>query len=107
MPQSWSLVMIVVMISTGLCMFTYKATQFDASGFSLLIFASLASGLRWTFAQVLMQKSKLGLNNPLDIVYYVQPWMLISALPLAIFFEGNFFVRSRFSYIVYYTLLKM
>lgn len=89
MFQSWSLVMIVVMISTGLTMFTYKATQFDTFGFALLIMASLASGLRWTFAQVLMQKSKLGLGNPLDMVYYVQPWMLLAVFPLLIGFEGK------------------
>ncbi|XP_077302562.1 solute carrier family 35 member C2 [Arctopsyche grandis] len=95
--KSWSLVMIVVMISTGLTMFTYKATQFDTFGFALLIMASLASGLRWTFAQVLMQKSKLGLNNPLDIVYYVQPWMLLSVLPLLIGFEGLQLIENMLS----------
>lgn len=82
--------MIVVMISTGLVMFTYKATQFNTHGFILLILASLSSGLRWTFAQLLMQKSKLGLNNPLDIVYYVQPWMMLSVLPIFVGFEGNY-----------------
>lgn len=90
--------MIVVMISSGLTMFTYKATQFDIFGFSLLIVASFSSGLRWTFAQVLMQKSKLGLNNPLDMVYYVQPWMLVAVLPLAVGFEG----RLNFNFLLYY-----
>jgi solute carrier family 35 protein C2 len=35
-----------------------------------------------------MQKSKLGLENPLDMVYHVQPWMIVSILPLAVGFEG-------------------
>jgi solute carrier family 35 protein C2 len=35
-----------------------------------------------------MQKSKLGLENPVDMVYHVQPWMIVPVLPLAIGFEG-------------------
>jgi solute carrier family 35 protein C2 len=35
-----------------------------------------------------MQKSKLGLENPVDMVYHVQPWMMVAILPLAVYFEG-------------------
>lgn len=38
-----------------------------------------------------MQKSKLGLENPIDMVYHVQPWMIVPILPLAIGFEGRNF----------------
>ncbi|XP_026331943.1 solute carrier family 35 member C2 [Hyposmocoma kahamanoa] len=86
--KSWSLVGIVLMISSGLVMFTYKATHFDAQGFAFLLIASFASGLRWTFAQLLMQKTKLGLHNPVDMVFHVQPWMFVSLLPFMIYFEG-------------------
>ncbi|XP_039764166.1 solute carrier family 35 member C2 [Pararge aegeria] len=86
--KSWSLVGIVLMISAGLIMFTYKATQFNLLGFNLLLLASFAAGLRWTFAQLLMQKSKLGLHNPVDMVFHVQPWMFLSLLPFMIMFEG-------------------
>lgn len=79
---------IVVSISLGLCLFTYKFTEFNALGFSCLLFASLVSGLRWTFAQLIMQKSKLGLHNPIDMVYHMQPWMILSILPFTISFEG-------------------
>jgi solute carrier family 35, member C2 len=57
--------MIVVMISSGLLLFTYKSTEFDTLGFILLLIASVSSGARWTLAQLLMQKSKLGLHNPI------------------------------------------
>ncbi|KAG5677280.1 hypothetical protein PVAND_007050 [Polypedilum vanderplanki] len=87
--KSWSLLMIVVMISTGLFLFTYKSTEFDLLGFILLIIASFSSGARWTLAQMLMQKSKLGLHNPIDMIYYMQPYMLISLLPFAIVFEST------------------
>lgn len=63
--QSWSLLLIVVMISSGLFLFTYKSTEFDLLGFILLLIASFSSGARWTLAQILMQKSKLGLHNPI------------------------------------------
>ncbi|VVC86342.1 unnamed protein product [Leptidea sinapis] len=86
--KSWSLVVIVLMIAAGLIMFTYKATQFNLLGFDFLILASFAAGLRWTFAQLLMQKSKLGLHNPIDMVFHVQPWMFLSLLPFMIMFEG-------------------
>ncbi len=87
--KSWSLLMIVVMISSGLFMFTYKSTNFNALGFTFLIFASLCSGIRWSFAQLVMQKSKLGLHNPIDMIYYMQPWMLLSIVPFTIGCEGK------------------
>lgn len=34
-----------------------------------------------------MQKSKLGLHNPIDMIYYMQPWMILSLLPFGIIFE--------------------
>lgn len=92
--KSWSLVMIVVMISAGLIMFTYKATQFDTLGFMFLLLASFSAGLRWTFAQKLMQKSKLGLHNPIDMVFHVQPWMFLSLLPFTLGFEGLECIRT-------------
>ncbi|XP_053684396.1 solute carrier family 35 member C2 [Sabethes cyaneus] len=87
--KSWSLGAIVVMISGGLFLFTYKSTHFDALGFSFLLFASLSSGIRWTFAQLIMQKSKLGLHNPIDMIFHMQPWMILAILPFTIGFEGQ------------------
>uniref|UniRef100_A0A1Q3FIA8 Putative solute carrier family 35 member c2 n=1 Tax=Culex tarsalis TaxID=7177 RepID=A0A1Q3FIA8_CULTA len=87
--KSWSLAAIVIMISGGLFLFTYKSTHFDALGFSFLLFASLSSGIRWSFAQLIMQKSKLGLHNPIDMIYHMQPWMILAVLPFTIGFEGK------------------
>ncbi|KAH8349996.1 hypothetical protein KR084_011021 [Drosophila pseudotakahashii] len=86
--KSWYLVSIVGLIGTGLVMFTYKSTQFNALGFFFILFASLSSGLRWSFAQFIMQKSKLGLHNPIDMIYYMQPWMIASLVPLVLGIEG-------------------
>ncbi|XP_016966562.3 solute carrier family 35 member C2 [Drosophila biarmipes] len=90
--KSWYLVSIVGLIGTGLVMFTYKSTQFNALGFFFILFASLSSGLRWSFAQFIMQKSKLGLHNPIDMIYYMQPWMIASLVPLVFGIEGARFV---------------
>ncbi|KAK0088573.1 hypothetical protein PV325_011493 [Microctonus aethiopoides] len=87
--KSWSLVGVVVMMSGGLIMFTYKSSQFHVFGFTLCLLASLSSGLRWTMAQLIIQKSKLGLNNPIDVIYYMQPWMLLAVIPIAVWFEGE------------------
>ncbi|EZA57504.1 hypothetical protein DMN91_009880 [Ooceraea biroi] len=86
--KSWSLVSIVVMIAGGLAMFTYKSTQFGVLGFILCLLASFASGIRWTMTQLIMQRSKLGLHDPIDMMYYMQPWMLLPAVLVALWFEG-------------------
>ena len=77
------------MISGGLVMFTYESTQFNFIGFVLCLIASLTSGVRWTMAQMIMQKSKLGLKNPIDMIYYMQPWMLLSIIPVTIVIESS------------------
>lgn len=78
------------MISIGLMLFTYKSTQFNFLGFLLTLLASVCSGIRWTFVQLLMQKHKMGVQNPIDMMYHMQPWMILSVLPFAIAIEGSF-----------------
>lgn len=83
------------MISGGLFLVTYKSTSFEMLGFLFLLFASLSSGIRWTFSQMIMQKEKIGLHNPVDMVFHIQPWTILAALPLAIIFECmeiNYFI---------------
>ena len=36
-----------------------------------------------------MQKAQLGLSNPIDLVYHVQPLMILCLLPFAVVFEGT------------------
>jgi solute carrier family 35 protein C2 len=75
--KSKSLILIVVLISTGLFLFTYKSTEFNLLGFILLLIASFASGARWTLAQLLMQKSKLGLHNPIGIKIEIKSLIIV------------------------------
>ncbi|XP_062130624.1 solute carrier family 35 member C2 [Drosophila sulfurigaster albostrigata] len=86
--KSWTLFLIVGLIGLGLFMFTYKSTQFNALGFIFILVASLSSGVRWSFAQFIMQKSKLGLHNPIDMIFHMQPWMIAALLPLVFLIEG-------------------
>ncbi|KAK6174397.1 hypothetical protein SNE40_017683 [Patella caerulea] len=83
-----SLVFVVLFISGGLFMFTYHSTQFNLEGFIMVMIASFLSGIRWTLAQFILQKKELGLSNPLDMMYHVQPWMMLGLLPLSTTFEG-------------------
>ncbi|XP_078044022.1 solute carrier family 35 member C2-like [Augochlora pura] len=87
--KSWSLVCIVVMISSGLFMFTYKSTQFGIFGFLICLLASFSSGIRWTMTQLVMQKSKMGIKSPIDMMYYMQLWMLLPIVPVMLLFEGS------------------
>ena len=50
--------------------------------------ASLLSGLRWTLAQIVTQKNEIGLSNPIDMMYHIQPGMILALLPLAVYVEG-------------------
>ena len=50
--------------------------------------ASFTSGIRWTLAQTVTQKHEIGLSNPIDMIYHIQPGMILSLLPLAIYVEG-------------------
>lgn len=82
------MIFIVMCISTGLLLFTWHSTEFHLFGFILVMFASLSTGLRWTLAQAVTQKKELGLSNPIDMIYHIQPSMIICLLPLAIGVEG-------------------
>ena len=42
--KHWSLIVIVLMISAGLAMFTYKSTEFVLAGFIMVLTASFLSG---------------------------------------------------------------
>ncbi|XP_038068172.1 solute carrier family 35 member C2-like isoform X2 [Patiria miniata] len=81
-------IIIVLFIAGGLFMFTYESTQFNGEGFTLVIIAAVLSGLRWSLAQILTQEEELGLSNPVDLIYHLQPVMILGLMPFALFVEG-------------------
>ncbi|XP_078367610.1 solute carrier family 35 member C2-like [Oculina patagonica] len=86
---NFSLVAVILLIASGLFLFTFESTEFSAEGFVLALTASGLSGLRWTLAQILTQKEDLGLHNPLDTLYHLQPFMTLTLIPLAFYIEGQ------------------
>ncbi|XP_026189124.1 solute carrier family 35 member C2 [Mastacembelus armatus] len=81
------LIVVVLLISLGLFMFTFESTQFNLQGFILVLLASFLGGIRWTLTQVLMQKAELGLQNPIDTMYHLQPAMILGLFPLFLYNE--------------------
>lgn len=82
------LILVVILIASGLFMFTLKSTQFNMEGFIMVLLASFIGGIRWTLTQVLMQKAELGLQNPIDTMYHLQPLMFLGLFPLFVVNEG-------------------
>uniref|UniRef100_A0A3Q3X6C0 Solute carrier family 35 member C2 n=1 Tax=Mola mola TaxID=94237 RepID=A0A3Q3X6C0_MOLML len=82
------LILVVLLISGGLFMFTFESTQFNLEGFSMVLMASFLGGIRWTLTQVLMQKADLGLQNPVDALYHLEPLMFLGLFPLYQYNEG-------------------
>uniref|UniRef100_A0A672M526 Collagen alpha-1(XX) chain-like n=1 Tax=Sinocyclocheilus grahami TaxID=75366 RepID=A0A672M526_SINGR len=83
------LILVVLLITSGLFMFTLKSTQFNLEGFIMVLLASFIGGIRWTLTQVLMQKAELGLQNPIDTMYHLQPLMFLGLFPLFLLNEGQ------------------
>lgn len=85
----------VVIISLGLCISSYNSHElnpFKMSYWCVIIFivsASVIIAIRWTLAQSILQNSKLCLDNPIDFMYFLQPWMILPIFLFALSFEGN------------------
>ena len=62
----------------------FKTTDFNLFGFILCLSAAATGGLRWTLSQVLCQKKELGLENPIDSLFHLQPVMVLAMAPLLI-----------------------
>ena len=58
--QRFFQVFVVIFIAVGLFMFTFQSTQFNLEGFIMVMSASVLSGLRWTLAQIVLQKNEIG-----------------------------------------------
>ncbi|KAI5949280.1 hypothetical protein KGF54_005515 [Candida jiufengensis] len=56
-------------------------------GIILVIFASLLSGLRWSFTQILLKKNPYT-SNPISTIFYISPIMSIVLFVLGLIIEG-------------------
>ncbi|MFH4976683.1 hypothetical protein AB6A40_003392 [Gnathostoma spinigerum] len=80
-----------VLIAVGLFLFTWRSSQMDLYGLMLVGLASACTGVRWSMAQLVMQREQHPLRHPIDMMAHVQPWMLVPIIPLVILFEGSHF----------------
>ncbi|KAG0207735.1 Triose-phosphate Transporter [Mortierella sp. GBA30] len=93
-----SLILIIAIIVIGVILTVAGETQFDMTGFILVLFAAVMSGLRWSLTQMLLQKDQLGMDNPVATLYYISPIMFALMSILSLVIEDPFveFASSEF-----------
>ena len=82
------LLLVLLLITGGLFVFIYKSTQFNMEGFALVLGVLFIGGIHWTLTQILLQKVQLGLQNPTDSIFHLQPLMFLRLFLLFAIFEG-------------------
>ncbi|KAF8944944.1 Triose-phosphate Transporter [Haplosporangium gracile] len=85
-----SLILIIGVIVVGVVLTVAGETQFDMTGFVLVLLAAVMSGLRWSLTQMLLQKDQLGMDNPVATLYYISPIMFILMSILSLVIEDPF-----------------
>ncbi|GJJ73563.1 solute carrier family 35, member C2 [Entomortierella parvispora] len=93
-----SLILIIGVIVVGVILTVAGETQFDMTGFMLVLLAAVMSGLRWSLTQMLLQKDQLGMDNPVATLYYISPIMFVIMSILSLVIEDPFvaFASSDF-----------
>ncbi|KAI7904336.1 triose-phosphate transporter family-domain-containing protein [Cokeromyces recurvatus] len=84
------LVTIIVIMVTGVILTVEGETKFDGLGFSLVLIASIISGLRWSMTQLLLKHENIGISNPIATLYYLSPVMFMTMMTLSLIFEHPF-----------------
>ncbi|OMJ08416.1 putative sugar phosphate/phosphate translocator [Smittium culicis] len=84
----FSLILVVLIISFGVLLMVSGEVDFVLVGFIQVIAASAMSGVRWSMTQVLIEKAKLGMNNPILTLSYLTPIMGIFLAILSLIFES-------------------
>ncbi|KAF8550674.1 TPT-domain-containing protein [Imleria badia] len=82
------LVVVILIIFTGVLLMVASETAFVLSGFLLVIFASVCSGLRWSLTQLVMQDKSMGLDNPPSTIFWLSPATAVSVAVISIVWEG-------------------
>ncbi|TIA87926.1 hypothetical protein E3P99_02879 [Wallemia hederae] len=85
---SLSMAAIIVIIAVGVVLMVSAETSFILSGAIQVMSATAAGGLRWSLTQILLQKQKFGLKNPLIILYFLAPVMFGCLILLSLVFES-------------------
>lgn len=92
---NWRLIVIVIVMSASVMMMTKSpdsapddsADDRQPIGILLILAASVVSGLRWSFTQLLLKKNEYA-KHPIQTIFYISPSMTLVLLIFALFFEG-------------------
>lgn len=93
---SYSLFVVILLISSGIALASYGSTQFVLYGFVLVLAASIIGTLRWVLTQSLLKEMDESANRILAVVYYISPASALGLLPIALFSEGRQMLTSKF-----------
>jgi solute carrier family 35 protein C2 len=64
-----------------------QADESTSTGIILVLFASMASGLRWSFTQLLLKRNSYT-TNPISTIFYISPSMCMILFVFGLIFEG-------------------
>lgn len=86
---NWRLVVIVLVMVVSVSMMVSKSGTEESSsmGVFLVFFASMMSGLRWSFTQLLL-KNNHHTPNTMATIFYLSPAMCLILFVLGVFVEG-------------------
>ncbi|KAI9258363.1 triose-phosphate transporter family-domain-containing protein [Helicostylum pulchrum] len=84
------LVAIIGVMVMGVVLTVEGETKYDTVGFTLVLIASIVSGLRWSMTQLLLKHENMGISNPIATLYYLSPIMFVTMFSLSLVFERPF-----------------
>ncbi|KHC46074.1 solute carrier family 35, member C2 [Candida albicans P60002] len=93
---NWRLIFIVAIMTISVIMMTDKPESGSSSssssssssvGIFMVLMASMLSGLRWSFTQILLKKNPYTPNS-ISTIFYISPGMCIIMFSLGLIFEG-------------------
>lgn len=73
----WSLVGVIAVITLGVVLMVAAETELVVIGAVEVLTASMMGGLRWALTQMLLEKEKLGMTNPVAVVFWLCPIMAV------------------------------
>ena len=92
---NWRLIFIVAIMTISVIMMTDKpelgssssSSSSSSVGIFMVLMASMLSGLRWSFTQILLKKNPYTPNS-ISTIFYISPGMCIILFSLGLIFEG-------------------
>ncbi|ODV79718.1 TPT-domain-containing protein [Suhomyces tanzawaensis NRRL Y-17324] len=90
---NWRLVIIVLVMTVSVVMMVKKPDNVDSAddhnvvGIFMVLTASMVSGLRWSFTQLLLKRNPYTVN-PISTIFYISPSMCITLFLFGLIFEG-------------------